>query len=119
MIVKESIDFKRGGEVKSTLGIGQKALKLEILNKWREESQEFMLYKYFTDWEDDSYITSIIENIADGTISFTGTYDYDDKMGSETYEFDGEFDIDNIESIIEEKGEESIILKEAVREEWG
>ena len=118
MLVRENINFKRGGEIKSTLGIGQKALKLEILNRWIQSGQSFMLYKYFSDWKEDSYLSSIIKNITNDVISFEGNYDYEDSAGIENYSLDGEFSIDNIEYIIEENGEESIILKESIREEW-
>lgn len=115
-LVRETIDFKRGISSKASLGIGSRALKIQTLEKWMYEKRDIPLLGYYSDWYEDSYIDARIDKISGQKIFFTGSYEVDDSLHkfAGTYTILGDFDVDNIQTIESEEGEESIVLKNSV-----
>ena len=117
MLVRENINFKRGGEIKSTLGIGRKALHLKMLNKWKNNRYDTKLYNFFSNWSSFTYFTIGILAIRDDKVFFAGFYGIPPHGEDDTVTMEDSFDLDNIEICEDDLENETIKLKEPVKKD--
>lgn len=117
-IVRENIQqFKRGGDVKSTLGIGRKALHLKILSEWKNAKYDIKLFNFFSNWSSLTYFTIGILAIRDDKVFFSGFYGIPPHREDDTATMEGSFDLDNIEICENIREDETLKLREPVKKD--